>query len=115
MNINDLFPLFASLVGFPAFVAALANVAKYFGLLADGDAPKFVMWAHLAGFVAVAVAYFLGYAPVIAQIDAQLGSLATFLLTLIAFLSDLGLAKVFNAGLRGTPVIGKSYSQEDFG
>lgn len=110
MNPNDLFPLFASLVGAPAFVAALINAAKYFGLLSDGQAPRFVMYAHLLIFFGVAVAYFSGNVQIISQIDAQLGGWATFLLALIAFLSELGLTKLFHFGLRGTPVIGESYS-----
>lgn len=110
MDFNDLFPLFASLVGFPALVAAVVNVAKSRGWISDGAAPSVVGWLTLAGFVAVGVAYFTGNVPAISQIDAQLGSLATFLLTLAAFVGNLGLAKVYHAGLRGTPFIGKSHS-----
>ena len=111
MDFNQLFPIFASLVGFPALVSAVVNIAKNYGWIADGNAPKVVGWLTLAGFVAVAVAYFTGNLPLVSQIDAQLGGLATFLLTLASFVGDLGLAKVFHAGLRGTPVIGKSFSQ----
>ena len=110
MNINDLFPLFASLVGFPALIAACVNIAKSYGWLNDGSAPKVVFWVNIVGFVAVGAMYFTGNLPLINQIDTQLGSLATFLLTLAAFVSQLGAAKVFHAGLRGSPLIGKSYS-----
>jgi len=117
LDFNQLFPLFASLVGFPAFVAAGVNVAKYvatrfFNTSLDDLAPKIVFWVNVVGFVGVGVAYFTGNLPLLSQIDAQLGSLATALLSLLAFLIDLGLPKVFNAGLRGMPVIGKSYSLE---
>jgi hypothetical protein len=61
----------------------------------------------------VAVAYFTGNVNVLSQIDAQLGGLALFITTFIAFVGDLGLAKVYHAGLRGAPVIGKSQSLED--
>jgi hypothetical protein len=110
MNPNDLFPLFASLVGAPAFVAAGINVAKYFGFVEDGQAPRIVLYANIVIFVGVAIAYFTGNVSIITEIDAELGSLATFLLTLVAFLSELGLAKLFNFGLRGTPVLGTSHS-----
>lgn len=110
MDLNELFPLFASLVGFPAFVAAGVNIAKYFALLSDGDAPKIVFWVNVAGFVGVAVAYFTGNLVLLSNIDAQLGSLAMFLLTLVSFLGELGLAKVWHNALRGAPVIGESFS-----
>ena len=111
MNINELFPLFASLVGFPALVAAAVNVAKYFELLPDGTAPAVVFWVNIAGFVGVAIAYFTGNTPLLTQIDAQLGSLAMFLLTFVTFIGELGFAKLYHAGLKGTPVIGKSNSE----
>ena len=112
MNINELFPLFASLVGFPALVAAAVNVAKYFELLPDGTAPAVVFWVNIAGFAGVTVAYFTGNTPLLAQIDAQLGSLAMFLLTFVTFIGELGFAKLYHAGLKGTPVIGKSNSEQ---
>jgi hypothetical protein len=111
MNINDLFPIFASLIGFPAFVAAGVNIAKSYGL-ADGLASKIVAYVTLTGFIGVGVAYFTGNLPMLNQIDAQLGTLATFLVTFAAFVSELGLAKLWHAALKGTPLIGKSYSLE---
>lgn len=111
LDFNNLFPLFASLVGFPALVAAVVNVAKNYGWLNDGSAPKVVSYMTLAGFVATAGFYFTGNIPLLTQIDTQLGSLALFLLTLASFIGELGLAKVYHAGLRGTPVIGKSFSK----
>lgn len=110
MNINDLIPLFTGLLGFPALVSALVNVLKYFNLVADGQASSVVFWIELAGFVAVAIAYFTGNVPVIGQIDAELGNFATFLLSFLSFITSLGITKLYHVGLRGTPVIGKSYS-----
>jgi hypothetical protein len=115
MNVNDLFPLFASLLGFPALIAAGVNVAKYFGWLVDTQAPTVVFWLNIAGFVGVAIAYFTGNVPLLTQIDEQLGSLALFLLSFVSFVSQLGFAKVAHAGLKGTPVIGKSFSLESKG
>jgi hypothetical protein len=109
MNPNELFPIYASLIGAPAFVAAGINVAKYFGYLSDGSAPRVVLYANLLIFAGVAVAYFTGNLAVVEQVDAELGGWATFLLSLVAFLSELGLAKLYNVGLRGTPVIGASH------
>jgi len=110
MNINELFPIFAGLVGFPALVAAGVNVAKYFNFLTDGQAPAVVFWVNIAGFVGVAVAYFTGNVESLSSLDAAFGDTATFLLSFVAFVSQLGFAKLYHAGLKGTPVIGKSYS-----
>ena len=110
LNLNDLFPLFASLIGFPAFIAAAVNVAKYFEVLPDGAAPAVVFWVNLVGFVGVAVAYFTGNVELLTKIDAQFGSFALFLLSFVSFIGELGFAKLYHAGLRGSPVVGKSYS-----
>jgi len=112
VNINELFPLFASLVGFPALVSAAVNVAKYFDFLPDGAAPAVVFWVNIAGFVGVAVVYFTGNLEVLTKIDAILGDVATFLLSFVAFVSQLGFAKLYHAGLKGSPVIGKSNSEQ---
>jgi len=112
MNINDLFPLFAALVGFPALVAVGVNIAKKAGWLNDGSAPTVVFWVNIAGFIGVGVLYFTGNLPLLNQIDAQLGLTAEFLLTLGAFVFQLGAAKVAHASLRGAPGIGKSFSKD---
>jgi hypothetical protein len=111
MDINQLFPLFAALVGFPAIVAAGINTAKYFGLLTDGQAPAVVFWVNLVGFVGVGVAYFTGNLPLLSQIDSQLGSVSAFLLSFVAFVSQLKGANAYHAALRGSPVIGKSFTK----
>ena len=112
MNVNELFPLFAALIGFPAFVSACVNVAKYFNVLPDGYAPKVIFWLNIVGFAGVAVAYFTGNVPVLTDIDKQLGDLASFLLSFVAFISQLGFAKLYHAGLKGAPVIGTSNSAD---
>jgi len=110
MNINDIYVIFASLLGFPAFIAAGVNVAKYFQLLNDGSAPKVVLWANIVLFVGVAVAFFTGNIDLLTRLDAEVGNVALFMLSFIAFVSSLGVAKIYHAGLRGTPVIGESAS-----
>ena len=111
MNPNDIFVLFASLVGFPAFVAAVVNTLKYFNVLIDGQAPKVVLWFTIAGFVLTGVLFFMGQVDLLTRIDAALGSYALFLITFVSFIGDLGLAKLYNLGLKGTPVIGKSFTK----
>jgi hypothetical protein len=111
-NINDIFAIIASLIGFPAFLAAVINVGKAWFGLPDGLAPKITLYATLAVFVGCGVALFTGHLDVVAAIDVQLGYVAAFLLTFSAFVTELGLAKFWHFALKGTPVIGKSYSSE---
>jgi hypothetical protein len=111
-NINDVFGIFAALIGFPAFLAACINVGKAWFGLSDGLAPKIVLWATLTAFVGCGIALFMGKLEVVRAIDLQLGYAGTFLLTFSAFVTELGLAKGYHAILRGTPVIGKSYTYD---
>jgi hypothetical protein len=117
-NVNDVFGILASLIGFPALLAVLINVAKTIKLpngeylLPDGYAPKVVLYANLLALVGVGVALFTGNLPTLYAIDLQLGYAGSFVLTLAAFISQLGLAKGYNAILRGLPLVGKSYSME---
>jgi hypothetical protein len=111
-NVNDIFPLVASLIGWPAFLAALINTAKAWFDLPDGLAPKITLYATLVVFAGCGVALFTGHLDVVQAIDLQLGYAAAFLLTFSAFVAELGLTKGFHLMLRGTPVIGKSYSYD---
>lgn len=111
-NLNVILSIVAGLVGFPAFLSALINVAKYFGL-ADGLASVVNFWAHVAVYVAVAVAVFTGKIDIVGNLDLQLGSIAQLLLAVLSFLSSLGIAKAFHKNvLKGLPLIGFSYSSK---
>ncbi len=98
--------LIAGLVGFPALLAVIINIAKIFGL-PDGQAPVVNFWAHLVVYVAAAVAVFFGKIDLIPGVDLALGNLANILLTVLAFLTSIGVAKfTHERALRRFPVIG---------
>jgi hypothetical protein len=98
--------LVAGLVGFPAFLAVAINIAKYFGL-PDGAAPTVNFWAHLVVYVGVGVAVLLGKVDLLPGIDLALSNIANILLSLLAFLTSIGIAKfTHNSVLRRFPVIG---------
>ena len=111
--LNLIFPALAALIGFPALLAAVINAGKYFGALSDGIAPKVVLWANVLALAGVGYLVATGNQPLLNLIDAQLGHLAAFLVTLLGFISNLGVAKGFNNVLRGTPVIGFSHSTKN--
>jgi len=104
------FRIVAGLVGFPALVAVGINLAKYFGWLSDGSAPKANFVLHLLAYVGVAVAVFFGKVDILPGLDMQLGALANVLLSVLAFLSSLGVARGYNAALRGVPFVGYSHN-----
>lgn len=110
-NLQLILQIVAGLVGFPALLAAVINIAKHFGL-PDGYATSVNFWAHVVVYVGVAVAVFLGQVDILPGIDASLGAVANVLIAILSFLVSIGVAKgVHNGLLRGLPLIGKSYSQ----
>jgi tellurite resistance protein TehA-like permease len=116
MNVDFLtliFPAFAALIGFPALLAALINVAKLVGILPDGMAPKIVLYVNLLALVGVGYLAFTGKVDLLVVIDQQLGVVATFLLMFATFVTELGLTKGMNNALRGTPIIGYNRPKDD--
>ena len=111
--LQSVLELIAGLVGFPAFLAALINVLKVFGL-PDDKAGVANLVGHLIAYVGVGVLVFLGKIDILSGLDVSLGNVANVLLSLLALLSSLGIAKGFHGVLRGLPVIGKSYSYDEW-
>lgn len=103
------FPALYALVGFPASVAALINLAKVFGL-ADGQAPKVTLVLNFIGFVLVFYLIATGNVGFLSALDIQLGILANFIVSFTAFAIEVGLTKVFHNAFKGLPWIGFSYS-----
>lgn len=110
MEFQVIVTVFSALVGFPALLAVLINSAKKFGWLPDGYAPTATLVGNLIAFVAVGLAVLFGKIELVGQIDEQLGALSKILLVIIAFVTDIGLTRMFNEGLRGIPLIGFSHS-----
>ena len=101
---------FMALGGFAALGTALVNIAKFAKWAKDGDAPK---WA--AAIQGVLFVVFLGLKFFMPGFNPEAGSetagqIAQLLLNALQLATQFGLGKVFHAGLRGVPVIGKSFS-----
>lgn len=107
--LNEVLTLVAGLVGFPAFLAAAINVAKYFGL-PDGSASMVSLLAHLAVYVGVGLAVAFGKVDLLPGLDVQLGAAAEVLLSVLALLSSLGITRKYHGLVRGIPFVGKSHS-----
>ncbi len=110
MNLNEIANIVALLIGFPAFLSAALNLGKYFNWIKDGQAPTIILWANLVAFVAVSVAVYTGNLDLVGSVDNQLDTFAKFLVAFTTFVAELGLTKVAHVSLKGTPVIGHSFS-----
>lgn len=108
--LSTVLDLVAGLVGFPALLAALINVAKRFGWIQDGQAPKVNMIAHLVAYIGVGVAVFLGKVDILPNVDVQLGAVAQLLVAVLAFLSSMSAAGKFHNGYVNAQLPGVGYS-----
>jgi hypothetical protein len=113
--LTNLVAVFASLGGISALIAALVNAGKTVGIVKDGDAGKWSMALNALAFVGVAVlGLFAKVSP--DQFDAAARTLVGALVPLFGLLFQLiASAKVHNdLASAGIPVIGKSYSLEEY-
>lgn len=55
MTLEQILSILTALVGWPAFVALVIDILKYFGVVDDGTSGKWNLGLNLLGFVAVAV------------------------------------------------------------
>lgn len=100
----------AALVGFAALVSVLVNIGKFFGVIKDGDADKWVAGANLIGVIALYVTrkFVPGFDPgVIDKTLAEIASVTGFVLSYLLMLFG---SKFTYKQIKGLPVIGKSFS-----
>jgi len=113
-TLNLIFQAFAALVGFPAFLMSVINLAKYFGL-PDNAADAVNFWGNVVAYVGVAVLVFTGKLDLLGGIDEALVGLAKLLADILIILSgsvtSMVMARVYHKGARGLPLIGASHSK----
>lgn len=113
--LNAVLTLVAGLVGFPAALAAVINLLKYFGVLSDGSAPAASMIGHLVAYVGAAILVLTGRIDILPGLDVQLSAVADLLLAVLAFLSSLKFSRSFHRNvLIGTPLVGFSFGYEAY-
>lgn len=99
-----------ALAGFAALVSFVVNALKYFGVVKDGSADKWVAGINLAG---VLVVYALGILRVpfdLATVDKTLMEIATVGVYILNYLVTIGASKLTYFLTRGLPFIGKTNS-----
>lgn len=99
-----------ALVGFAAFVSVVVNILKYFNVVQDGTADKWVAGFNLVGVLALYIARMLipDWDPAI--IDSALGEIAAVAGYILSFVVMLLGSKLTYTAVRGLPLIGKSHS-----
>lgn len=104
--------LWMSLVGFGALISFLVGVLKYFGVVKDGTAEKWVAGFNLLGLIFVFVA--INFLPQLnlPQIDQNVMSFVGILSVIWSYVLTLFGSKLAYWVARGVPVVGKSYSLE---
>lgn len=110
MTLDQLFALFVSLAGTGSLIAAIVNALKTFGVVADGQAPQWSLGLNLIGLV---VLFAIGlFAPTadIQGLDGIAAQVAQILSLVLGLVVQLGGAKWAHGLLKGTPVVGKSFS-----
>lgn len=110
MDLGQYVAQFGLLAGFAALVAVVVNALKRFGVIKDGESPRWVLIFNLVGLVIfVAVRLFAPQVDVGAA-DQLIAQLAQILVIVLGFVAQVGVSKVSNLAVRGLPVIGFSYA-----
>lgn len=110
--IAPLLNVFVSLTGVAAFVAAVINALKTFGVVKDGTSGSWSLVLNGIAFVAmVALGMFAKVAPETFDQTAQ--TVATILIAVLGLMAQFGLTAKFHkvVSSAGIPVFGKSYSK----
>jgi hypothetical protein len=108
--LSEVLVIFATLLGFSALVSFLVNTGKFFGIVKDGDADKWVAGLNLIGVLALyAVKLFIpDFDPV--PIDAAMQEIAAVGVFIFGYLSMIFGSRVTYGLTKGLPIVGKSFS-----
>jgi len=112
MTFEQLISTFLSLAGVGSLIAVLVNIGKTVGLVKDGQAANWSAGLNLAGLIALFTLQLLGKAELVPALDSQAGALASVLTALFGFIWQLIVSIKTHNTLKGTRVIGKSFSAE---
>lgn len=105
--VDNVLSLLAGLAGLGSLISVLVNLLKIVGVVKDGTSDRWVQGLNLVAFVAVSIVYFMNF-----QVDwGQIDSILMFLATFFGFVVQMLGSRVTYTNLRGTPVIGHSYSE----
>lgn len=107
---EELLAQWTSLVGIAAVIAVIINVLKLVGVVKDGQAQTWSAGANLVGLIALFVLRIFRPDFDLAGIDEQAGALASVMILIIGYLTQLLSSKVTHEIIKGVKGIGTSFS-----
>jgi len=112
MDISQLIQIVLGLGGVGAVISALVNVGKTLKWIKDGQAQNWVTGGNLLVMIGVFVLTLLGKTDVIQVIDPAAGTIAQIITLVFGLVIQLLSSKLTHFALKGTAIVGKSYSVE---
>jgi len=110
IDLPSLLTQFMALAGVGALVALVVNILKTAGVVKDGDAPTWATGLNLAGLVLLFFLKVFAPAADIGQLDGLAATIAQIGVLVLGLITQLLGSKLGHIAVRGTWVIGKSYS-----
>ena len=111
MDINQIVSLWASMLGVGALISVGIQIAKYFNLIADGNAQKVIGGVNLVGVIVVCVIVIFFPDFDLLKADSVAGQLANLLTLVFGYIVSLFGSKFTYDQLRGLPFLGKSFTK----
>lgn len=112
MSLEQLIALVMSLGGVGSLIAILINIGKTLGWIKDGQASTYTTGAGLFVGVLLFIAGIIKPDLDIAGIDGVVGQVAQIFAMVFSLIWPMLSAKLTHFAVKGTPVLGKSFSRE---
>jgi hypothetical protein len=111
VDINALLVAAGSLVGWGALIAVFVNIGKTLKFVTDGTAPIWVTGGNLLGMALLFIVKLIKPDLDVGQVDQMAGALSVMLGAILQFITMIASSKLTYMAVKGTPLIGKSYSK----
>lgn len=106
----DLFAQWVALAGVGALIAVLINVGKVLGWVQEGQSTTWSTGLNIVGMIALLLLQIFKPDMDLAALDGAAGQIAQALVILVGLVTQMLSSKGAHFALKGTPVIGKSFS-----
>jgi hypothetical protein len=112
MSVDMLFTTLVGLSGVGALISALVNVLKTLNVVKDGTSQNWVTGANLVAMVVIFILQLAGKADILPVIDSTSGTVSQIIVLVFGLVWQLLSSKTTYNVLKGTAVVGKSYSDD---
>ena len=110
LTVQSLLGIGTALIGVPALVAVIINVLKFFDIVKDGDAKKWMLLLSIAATYALQAWKIFDPSANIDIADESLANIAKLLGWVFTVAIDMKVGPAFHDAIRGIPLLGKSYT-----